>query len=176
MFHNVETIIDDLENSILEPTILADDGTVHALMEKHARKMQEIARPKWEADEMFDIDKALQGAVGEVVPVDFSKLTKGPIMSMEVSQAEINKIASDALRRMAGGNDDDFRKTDDVEPDEEDENEEIPADEAVKADIAFLKSKQAEGVDLYEYTNGMLHTDLPRARELKKAIAHMGVV
>jgi hypothetical protein len=166
MQHNVQTLIDDLENSIPEvPNI--------EKMEAAEAELAKAARPKWEDDELFDIDRALAGAVGEVVPVPFSKLSRGPLMSQETSTDEVARIAAAALRRMAGGNDDDFRKTDDVEPDEEDDEQEIPPDDQVKADVAFLKSKLAEGVSLWQYTSDVLESDYARGAQLRRALAFL---
>jgi hypothetical protein len=161
--HSPETLIDDLLGSIPEvPNI--------EKMEAAEAELAKAARPKWEDDELFDIDRALAGAVGEVVPIPFSKLSRGPLMSQETSTDEVARIAAAALRRMAGGNDDDFRKTDDVEPDEQDDEQKIPPDEA---DLAFLKSKLAEGVSLWQYTSDVLESDYSRGIALKRALAYL---
>jgi hypothetical protein len=141
-------------------------------MEKAEQDAALLRRPKWDS-EAVDIDELMRTTVGEG-EISFSKLTKGPITSREVSQDEINKIAADALRRM-NGEGDDFRKTDDIEPAEEDDDQEIviPPDDQVKADIAFLKAKLAEGVSLWEYTSDVLESDYARGIALRRALAFL---
>jgi hypothetical protein len=161
--HSPETLIDDLLGSIPEvPNIAA--------MEKAEQDAALVRRPKWDS-EPIDIDELLRTTVGEG-EIAFEKLSKGAVSSRESSADEVGRIAADALRRM-NGEGDDFRKTDDIEPDEADENDEPPAAPPadLHADISYLKAEAAKGTDLWEMTNRMLHTDLPRARELQKALA-----
>lgn len=165
MLHNNETIIDDLLGSIPEVPDLVK-------MQKAEDDAAAARRPKWDSKQV-DIDELMRTTVGEG-EIEFAKLSRGPLMSKESSTDEVSRIAADALRRMAGGNDD-FRKTEDLEPDEQDDDQEIeiPADDQVKADVAFLKSKLAEGGSLWQYTGEVLKSDYARGQALRLALAHL---
>lgn len=169
MFHNVDTIIADLESSI---AVVPDS----AAMEKHEAELAKAARPPWTEDEPFDVEDIIaKGMSGEVLPVPFERLSKTAMASRETSVEEISKVCADVLRRLSTG--DSLKVDSDDEPPEDNPRDDEPVEqEPDAADVAFLKSKQAEGVDVWDYTNELLHSDLPRARQLQKAIAHMGVV
>ncbi|MFZ3332624.1 MAG: hypothetical protein WA197_18450 [Candidatus Acidiferrales bacterium] len=165
MLHNTETLIADLLGSIpTEPNIAA--------MEKAEQDAAEARRPKWDSEQV-DIDELMAKTVGEG-EIDFSKLSRGPLTSKETSTEEISRVCADVLRRM-NGQTDDFRKVDDSEPDEDDPEQEpeIPADEDVRKNVAYLRGKAGDDVDqAYEIANAELHQNEQRGRALLKAIAY----
>ena len=139
-------------------------------MEKHEAELAKSARPPWTEDEPFDVEDIIaKGMSGEVLPIPFERLSKTAMCSRETSTEEISRVCADVLRRMNGENDD-FRKTEDIEPDEEDVEQEPDAE--VKKDIAFLRAQCGNDTDAaYELVNAELHKNYSRGRALGKALA-----
>jgi hypothetical protein len=153
----VETIQQELEESSTRELSYAD------LQKRDA--VTKGLRPRWNsetpkdysvASTTPDIDAALYKAVN--APAD-----------PDVATAE---IVADVMKRLAG--DGDFRKTDEREPEEADEDDEpVERPAELEGDIAFLRAERKKGVDLYEFTHAEWVRDEQRGKQLKLALAYL---